>query len=79
MFSCHYLILFLSSLYLYLIKTNGYLTNHEADELFGHIKELQIKNDICNNKLNNLILRIIKNKTDIKIFEYLTPSPNFDN
>lgn len=60
-------------------KTNGHLTKHELDELYGKIKELYKKLESCNIKLNSLILSHIQNKTNFDITEYLTSSPYLDN
>lgn len=72
-------ILFLLILNLHINKTFSILTNHEAHELFGVIQKLKNDLDDCNKKYNNLVLNIIKNKTNIKINEFLTPCPHLDN
>jgi len=70
-----YLIKFVYIIIFFLTKTNGYLTKHEAHELFAEIKMLHSKNDECNDKYKSLLLSIIQNKCKFNISEYLTSSP----
>jgi hypothetical protein len=69
-----------SIIYLSLIqRTRSFLTKHEGEELYAKIQHLQMKNEECNNKYNNLIAHLLKNNIRFNASEFLTTRPYFQD